>query len=50
MGKVKSIFPNIISFIRVIEPGRPSPGNRVAFIEEDGVPIELIQIGGDGPE
>ncbi len=33
----------------IIDPGRPSPGNRVAFIEEDGVPIELIQFGGDGP-
>ncbi|MEN6350804.1 MAG: hypothetical protein ABFD08_15590 [Syntrophomonas sp.] len=28
----------------LIEPNSPSPGVLVAFIEEDGVPIELIQI------
>ena len=28
----------------IIEPNSPSEGNKVAFIEEDGLPIELIQI------
>jgi hypothetical protein len=28
----------------IIEPNSPSEGNLVAFIEEDGLPIELIQI------
>ncbi len=28
----------------IIEPNSPSEGNIVAFVEEDGVPIELIQI------
>lgn len=28
----------------IIEPNSPSEGNVVAFIEEDGVPIELIQV------
>lgn len=28
----------------IIEPNSPSPGNRVAFIEVDGVPIEFIQV------
>jgi len=28
----------------IIEPNSPSEGNLVAFIEEDGAPIELIQI------
>jgi len=27
----------------IIAPNSPSPGNVVAFIEENGVPIELIQ-------
>lgn len=27
----------------IIEPNSPSEGNLVAFIEEDGAPIELIQ-------
>lgn len=28
----------------IIEPNSPSEGNIVAFIEEDGAPIEFIQI------
>ena len=28
----------------VIEPNSPSPGVWVAFIEDDGAPVELIQI------
>ncbi len=28
----------------IIAPNSPSPGNLVSFIEEDGAPIELIQI------
>ena len=28
----------------IIEPDSPSEGNVVAFLEEDGLPIELIQI------
>ncbi len=28
----------------IIEPNSPSEGNVVAFIEEEGAPIELIQI------
>jgi len=28
----------------IIEPNSPSEGSLVAFIEEDGAPIELIQI------
>ena len=31
----------------IIEPNSPSEGNIVAFIEEDGLPIELIQINGN---
>jgi hypothetical protein len=27
----------------IIEPNSPSPGNVVAFVEENGAPIELIQ-------
>jgi hypothetical protein len=27
----------------LIEPNRPSPGVRVAFIEVDGAPVELLQ-------
>ncbi|MCX6278420.1 MAG: hypothetical protein NT004_10020 [Bacteroidetes bacterium] len=30
----------------IIEPNSPSEGNIVAFIEENGVPIEFIQIAG----
>lgn len=29
----------------IIEPNSPSAGNLVAFIEENGAPIELLQIG-----
>ena len=29
----------------IIQPNSPSEGNIVAFIEEDGLPIELIQTG-----
>ena len=29
----------------IIEPNSPSEGNIVAFIEENGAPIEFIQIG-----
>ena len=28
----------------IIEPTKPSEGIRVAFIEEDGVPIELLEV------
>ena len=28
----------------IIKPNSPSEGNIVAFIEEDGLPIELIQV------
>ena len=28
----------------IIEPNSPSEGNIVAFIEENGIPIEFIQI------
>jgi hypothetical protein len=28
----------------IIKPNSPSKGNIVAFIEEDGLPIELIQV------
>lgn len=28
----------------IIPPNSPSPGNLVAFIEDNGIPIELIQI------
>jgi hypothetical protein len=39
---------NIYEFIKgrkvIIEPNSPSEGNIVAFIEENGAPIELIQI------
>jgi hypothetical protein len=30
----------------IIEPNSPSEGNIVAFIEENGAPIEFIQITG----
>lgn len=29
----------------IIEPNSPSEGNVVEFIEEDGLPIEFIQVG-----
>jgi len=29
----------------IIEPNSPSPGVLVAFIEEAGAPVELLQIG-----
>ena len=31
----------------LIEPNSPSPGVRVAFIVEDGAPVEFLQFGGD---
>ncbi len=31
----------------IIEPNEPAPGILVAFIEEAGVPIEFLQIGGE---
>jgi hypothetical protein len=39
---------NVSEYIKgkkvIIEPNSPSEGNIVAFIEEEGMPIELIQI------
>ena len=39
---------NIHEYIKgkkvIIQPNSPSEGNLVAFIEEEGMPIELIQI------
>jgi hypothetical protein len=32
----------------LIEPNSPSPGVRVAFIVDDGAPVELMQIDGGG--
>lgn len=31
----------------IIAPNRPSPGVRVAFIEVDGAPVELLEIEAD---
>lgn len=42
---------NVYEFIKgkkvIIEPNSPSKGNIVAFIEENGMPVELIQIDKD---
>jgi hypothetical protein len=40
---VDDVFEAIKGKKIIIEPNSPSQGNLVAFIEEDGVPIELIQ-------
>jgi hypothetical protein len=42
--EVDDIYEAIKDRKVIIEPNRPSEGNIVAFIEEDGVPIEFIQI------
>ena len=33
----------------LIAPNEPSPGVRVAFILDDGAPVELLQFAGSGP-
>jgi hypothetical protein len=33
----------------IIEPNSPSEGNIVAFIEENGAPVEFIQVWGGNP-
>ena len=42
--EVEDIQEAILGRKVIIEPNSPSKGNVVAFIEEDGLPIELIQI------
>jgi hypothetical protein len=42
--EVDDIYEAIKGRNVIIEPNSPSEGNIVAFIEEDGAPIELIQI------
>ncbi len=33
----------------IVEPNSPSPGVRVAFIVQDGMPVEFLQIERPGP-
>jgi hypothetical protein len=42
--EVEDIYEAIRGRKVIIEPNSPSEGNIVAFIEENGVPIEFIQI------
>ena len=42
--EVEDIYEAIKGKKVIIEPNSPSEGNIVAFIEENGAPIELIQI------
>lgn len=42
--EVDNIYEAIKGKKVIIEPNSPSEGNVVAFIEEDGAPIELIQV------
>ena len=42
--EVDDIYEAIKGRKVIIEPNSPSEGNIVAFIEENGAPIELIQI------
>ena len=42
--EVDDIFEAIKGRKVIIEPNSPSPGITVAFIEENGAPIELIQV------
>ncbi len=41
--EVDDVYEEIKNKKVIIEPNRPSKGILVAFIEENGVPIELIQ-------
>lgn len=43
--EVDDIYKAIEGRKVIIPPNEPSPGNIVAFIEENGAPIELIQVG-----
>ncbi len=42
--EVEDIYEAIKNKKVIIEPNSPSEGNIVAFIEENGAPIEFIQI------
>jgi hypothetical protein len=42
--EVKDIYEAIRGKKVIIEPNSPSEGNIVAFIEENGAPVEFIQI------
>jgi hypothetical protein len=42
--EVEDIYEAIQNRKVIIEPNSPSEGNIVAFIEENGVPIEFIQV------
>jgi len=44
--EVEDVRKAIIGRKVIIQPNSPSEGNIVAFIEEDGLPIELLQIDG----
>jgi len=44
--EVDDIYEEIKGKKVIIRPNSPSEGNIVAFIEEDGMPIELIQTRG----
>ena len=43
--EVDNIYEAIKGKKVIIKPNSPSEGNVVAFIEENGAPIEFIQIG-----
>ena len=42
--EVDDIYEAIKGRKVILEPNSPSPGNIVAFVEENGAPIEFIQI------
>ena len=42
--EVENVYEAIKGKKVIIEPNSPSEGNVVAFIEENGAPIEFIQI------
>ncbi|MCE1165855.1 MAG: hypothetical protein LWX07_10690 [Bacteroidetes bacterium] len=42
--EVEDIYEAIKGRNVIIEPNSPSEGNVVAFIEENGIPVELIQV------
>lgn len=48
--EVDDIYEAIKGRKVIIEPNSPSEGNIVAFIEENGVPIEFIQVKKDKKE
>ena len=48
--EVDNVYESIKGKKVLIEPNSPSEGNIVAFIEENGAPIEFIQIRQKNPD